>query len=187
MNKTGPLIQSAGVWEFNQINTILFVMVGNNGQEVTGLGTGFTLELSKNGAAFAASAGTKAEIGSGWYRYTTTAGEANTRGPVAVKVTGAGAVQQNLEYVVAGRTAGAVEFTYTVTDSVSGNTIEGANVWITSDLAGNNTLWAGTTNSSGIAVDQNGNKPFLDPGTVYVWIQRAGYVPPTVPDTEVIS
>lgn len=180
-------MQSAGVWELSQQNKILFVMVDSGGSEITGLGTGFTLEISKNGAAFAASAGTKAEIGSGWYRYVTTAAEANTRGPVAVKVTGSGAVQQNLEYVVAGRTAGAVEFTYTVTDSVSGNPIEGANVWITSDLAGNNTLWAGTTNSSGIAVDANGNKPFLDPGTVYVWTQRAGYIPPTVPDTEVIS
>lgn len=180
-------MQSAGVWELNQQNTILFVMVDSAGTEITGLGTSFTLEISKAGAAFAASAGTKSEVGSGWYKYVTTTGEANTRGPVAVKVTGAGALQQNLEYVVAGRNAGAVEFTYTVTDSTSGLPIEGANVWITSDTAGNNTLWAGTTNSSGIAVDANGNKPFLDPGTVYVWIQRAGYIPPTVPDTEVIS
>lgn len=180
-------MQSAGVWELNQQNTILFVMVDSAGTEITGLGSGFTLEISKAGAAFAASAGTKSEVGSGWYKYVTTTGEANTRGPVAVKVTGSGALQQNLEYVVAGRNAGAVEFTYTVTDSVSGLPVEGANVWITSDTAGNNTLWAGTTNSSGIAVDQNGNKPFLDPGTVYVWIQRAGYIPPTVPDTEVIS
>lgn len=180
-------MQSAGVWELSQQNTILFVMVDSAGTEITGLGSGFTLEISKNGAAFAASAGTKSEVGSGWYKYVTTSAEANTRGPVAVKVTGAGAIQQNLEYVVAGRTASAVEFTYTVTDSVSGNPVEGANVWITSDLAGNNTLWAGTTNSSGIAVDANGNKPFLDAGTVYVWIQRAGYIPPTVPDTEVIS
>lgn len=180
-------MQSAGVWELNQQNTILFVMVDSAGTEITGLGSGYTLEISKAGAAFAASAGTKSEVGSGWYKYVTTTGEANTRGPVAVKVTGSGALQQNLEYVVAGRNAGAVEFTYTVTDSVSGLPVEGANVWITSDTAGNNTLWAGTTNSSGIAVDQNGNKPFLDPGTVYVWIQRAGYIPPTVPDTEVIS
>jgi len=180
-------MQSAGVWELNQQNTILFVMVDSAGTEITGLGTGFTLEISKAGAAFAASAGTKSEVGSGWYKYVTTTGEANTRGPVAVKVTGAGALQQNLEYVVAGRNAGAVEFTYTVTDSTSGLPIDAAHVWITSDTAGNNTLWAGTTNSSGIAVDANGNKPFLDPGTVYVWIQRAGYIPPTVPDTEVIS
>lgn len=178
---------AAGVWEQSQTNTILFVMVDSGGTEVTGLGSGFTLELSKNGAAFAGSAGTKSEIGDGWYKYVSTAGEADTRGPIAIKVTGSGAIQQNLEYVVAGRTASAVIFTYTVTDSVSGNPVEGANVWITSDVAGNNTIWTGVTNTSGVAVDANNNKPYLDPGTVYVWVQRSGYITPTVPDTEIVS
>lgn len=91
---------AAGDWVLNQTNKITFVMVNTAGVEVAGLGTGFTLQLSKNGAAFAASAGTKAEIGNGWYSYIATAGESDTAGPVAVKVTGAGAVQQNLVYGV---------------------------------------------------------------------------------------
>lgn len=91
---------SAGDWVLNQTNRITFVMVDTAGTEVAGLGTGFTLQLSKNGGAFAGSAGTKAEIGNGWYSYIATAGESDTAGPVAIRVTGAGAVQQNLVYGV---------------------------------------------------------------------------------------
>jgi hypothetical protein len=81
-------------------NRITFVMINLGGTEVAGLGSGFTLQVSKNGGAWAASAGTKAEIGSGWYSYIFTAGECDTEGPISVKVTGAGAVQQNLAYQV---------------------------------------------------------------------------------------
>lgn len=86
----------------NETKKITFVMVDSAGVEVTGLGTGFALQVSKNAGAFGASAGTKAEIGSGWYSYVFTATETNTLGPLAVKVTGAGAVQQNILYEVVG-------------------------------------------------------------------------------------
>lgn len=86
----------------NQAYAAEFVMLDTNGAAVTGLGTGFTVTVSKNGGAFGASAGTKAEIGSGWYSYTITAAEADTAGPLALTITGAGAVQQNLLYQVAG-------------------------------------------------------------------------------------
>ncbi len=79
-----------------------FVLVDSSGDEVTSLGTTFTVEISKNGGAFAAGMGTKAEIGDGWYSYELTAGETDTVGPLAVKVTGAGADQQNLLYQVSG-------------------------------------------------------------------------------------
>lgn len=79
-----------GVWEPNQQNLITFVMVDTNGSEVSSLGAGFTLELAKAGGAFAASAGTKAEMSDGWYSYLTTTTEADTPGPVSIKVTGAG-------------------------------------------------------------------------------------------------
>ncbi len=87
------------------INTtakITFVLVNSSGVEVTGLGATFTVQISKNGGAFAASSGTKAEISDGWYSYTFAAGETDTAGPLAVKVTGAGAAQQNLLYEVVG-------------------------------------------------------------------------------------
>lgn len=83
-----------------EVQKIMFVMIDSSGTEVTGLGTGFTLGISKAGAAFGASAGTKAEIGSGWYSYELTASETDTLGELAIKVTGSGAVQQNLLYDV---------------------------------------------------------------------------------------
>lgn len=83
-------------WQLNEANTIEFVMVDSDGNEVAGLSTGFTLQLAKPAGSFTASAGTKSEIGSGWYRYVSTAGEADTAGNVAIRVTGSGAVQQNL-------------------------------------------------------------------------------------------
>jgi len=79
-----------------------FVLVDSSGDEVTGLGSAFTVEVSKNGGAFAAGLGTKAEISDGWYTYELTAGETDTAGPLAVKITGAGADQQNLRYQVSG-------------------------------------------------------------------------------------
>lgn len=174
-------------WMLNQANRIAFVMVDAAGTEVAGLGNGFTLEISKNGGAFNASAGAKAEIGNGWYTYLATAGEANTIGPVAIRVTGAGAVQQNLEYVVKQRTPGAIAFTYTVTNTATLAPIEGVEVWITTDIAGNNTIWNGHTDALGVARDDNGNLPYLDPGTYYFWKQLGAYLNNQVPDTEVVS
>lgn len=177
---------SAGAWKLSQQNLITFVLVDSNGNEVTGLGSGFTLQLSKAGGAFTASAGTKAEIGSGWYKYLATAGEADTVGPVAIKVTHASVIQQNLEYVVEQRTITAVEFTYTVTNSVTSAPLEGVQVWIATDSAGSYVVWAGTTDASGVARDSNSGLPLLDPGTYYFWRQRAGFTF-TNPDTETVS
>lgn len=167
-------IMFAGAWVPNQQNTILFVLVDSSNNEVTGLGSTFTLEIAKGTGSFAASAGTKGEIGDGWYHYTSTAGEA-TPGPVAIKVTDAAIVQQNLEYVVQDRNIDAIEFTYTLTDSVSSDPIEGAEIWFATDVSGNNVAWEGTTDSFGVARDEDDNLPRLDPGTYYVFRQKAGY------------
>jgi len=82
-------------------NPIPFVLVDASNVEVAGLGGVFTVLVSKNGAGFGASAGTKAELAGGWYLYTATAGECDTVGPLALKITGAGCQQQNLVYDVA--------------------------------------------------------------------------------------
>lgn len=177
---------SASAWELGQQNLITFVMIDSNGAEVTGLGSGFTLQISKAGGAFAASAGAKAEMGLGWYSYLATAGEADTVGPIAVVMTHASAIQQNCEYIVEQRAVNAVLFTYTLTDDTTSNPIVGAQIWICSDSAGVQVLWAGTTDALGVARDSNGNLPRLDPGTVYVYRQKAGYAFDD-PDTEVIS
>lgn len=172
-------------WILNQQNRITFVMVDSNGSEVSGLGSGFTLQLAKAGGAFVASGGTKAEMASGWYTYLATAAEANTLGPVSIIVTGAGVIQQNLEYVIQQRNPNAVAFTYTVT--ANGNPLEGVHVFITTDLAGNNVVWAGDTDAFGIARDDLGNLPYLDPGSYYFWKQLSGYSDNQNPDLEVIS
>lgn len=170
----------------SQAQTITFVMVDSAYTEVAGLGGTFTLEISKNGGAFVASTGAKAEISNGWYSYVLSALETNTVGPLSIRVTGAGCIQQNLEYVVILRTAGAIEFTYTVTNTVTLLPIEGVEVWISTDVAGVNVVWNGDTDAFGIARDDGGDLPWLDPGTYYFWNQKAGYTFPN-PDTEIVS
>jgi len=171
----------------NQTNWIKFVLVDTNYNEVSGLGTSWVLEVSKVNAAFAVGAGTKAEISDGWYEYQLTAAECDTIGPLAIIVNHASIIQQNLEYVVQQRNAGCVEFTYTVTDSGTGNPIGGVQVWFTTDLAANHVVWGGSTDAFGVARDAFDNLPCLDPGTYYVWKQRLGYVDDDNPDTEVVA
>lgn len=87
-------------WTRDQQNLITFVMLDASRNELTGLGSGFDLQISKAGGPFQAGAGVKAELGYGWYSYTSTVAEANTIGPVSIVVTGVGAIQQNLTYDV---------------------------------------------------------------------------------------
>lgn len=74
-----------------------------------------------------------------------------------------------------GAAAGAIEFTYTVTNSQNANPIEGVEVWFATDAAFANIVWSGTTDAFGIARDDNGNKPFLDAGTYFIRLQKAGF------------
>jgi hypothetical protein len=177
-----------GDWVQSQQNRITFVMIDGTGNEVSGIGDGnLTIEISKNGGAFVGGGGTDTEISDGWYTYLATAPEADTVGPVSVKVDGAGAIQQNLEYVVKQRTPNAVAYTYTVTRSDTGDPIPGAEIWVTTDIAGTNTIWRGTTDAFGVARDVDGNLPLLDPGTYYFWKQISGFTDDDNPDTEVVS
>lgn len=180
------MVVGAGVWELDNVNTITFVLVDPNNVEVTGLGNTFALEISKNGGAFAPSAGTKSEISNGWYKYVATAGEADTIGAVSIRVNHASILQQNLEYVVEQRTAGAVSYTYTVKNTVDSNPIPGVEVWITTDVAGNNVVWNGYTDTFGVARDEGGSLPLLDPGTYQFWCKKPGFDFPN-PDAEVVS
>lgn len=79
---------------------------------------------------------------------------------------------------------GAIEFTYTVDDG--SNPIDGVEIWITTDSAGDNTVWYGVTDAFGIARDSSGVKPWLDAGTYFFWAQKAGYTFSN-PDTEEVS
>lgn len=82
--------------------------------------------------------------------------------------------------------SGAVSFTYTVFDSVTGLALDGVEVWFSTDVAGSNIVWKGTTDAFGIARDVNENLPNLDAGTYYAWRQRSGYTFNN-PDTEAVS
>lgn len=79
------------------------------------------------------------------------------------------------------------EFTYTVTDSATGNPVDGVEVWISTDLAGANIIWYGVTDAFGVARDVHGLLPTLDPGTYYFWKQLAGYIDDDNPDVENVS
>jgi hypothetical protein len=81
--------------------------------------------------------------------------------------------------------AGAIEYTYTVTDSFTLLPIEGVEVWVSTDLAGVNIVWAGVTNAFGVAQDVLGALAWLDPGTYYFWRQKTGYAFVN-PDVEVV-
>lgn len=175
---------SAGAWKLSQQNLIKFVLVDGLGNEVSGLGTAWVIQLSKPNAAFVTGAGTKSETGSGHYQYLATAAEANTVGPVAIKITHASIIQQNLEYIVEQRTPLSVAFTYIVTDSVTSLPLDGVCVVFSTDSAGNNIVWNGYTDALGVARDLNGNLPRLDPGTYFVFRTLAGHIFSV--DTEVV-
>ncbi|TSA12997.1 MAG: hypothetical protein D4R73_01500 [Deltaproteobacteria bacterium] len=89
----------------------------------------------------------------------------------------------NLDVPVSSRSSlgiGAITWTYTLTRSDNGLPIADAQVWISTDAAGQNIIASGRT-------DQNGGVTFyLDAGTVYIWRQKAG-VTFINPDTEVVS
>lgn len=177
---------AAGIWRKNQNNTILFVMIDTNGNEFPGLSTSFTLEVSKAGAPFATSLGSKSEVGGGWYKYISSESEADTSGPVAIRVTGAGVVQQNLEYVVDDRVVTAVEFTYTVTSTAGNVPLPGVSVVFYADSLATNLVWFGQTDAFGVARDIYNNKPRLQPGTYYILRDKSGYSFED-PDVETVS
>lgn len=158
----------------NQPARITFVMVDASFVEVAGLGAGFTLTVSKAGGAFNPSTGAKAEISNGWYYYDLTAAETNTIGPLSIKVTGAGCIQQNLEYVVEQRNPNAVAFTYTVVDPV-GTPLPGCLIWICTDVLATIVVWTGVTDAFGVARDVFGSLPYLNPGIYYIRRQLSGY------------
>lgn len=177
---------SAWGWKKNQPNTILFVMVDTGNMEMPGLGDNFDLFISKGGLPFVAGTGVKNEVGRGWYSYTTTSGEADASGPVAVVVEAVGSSQQNLEYVIDDRVITAIPFTYTLTSTVGNLPVAEAKIDIYTDSLGQNIVWSGITDEFGVARDEFGNLPRLEPGTYYFWRSKPGFSALN-PDVEVVS
>lgn len=75
---------------------------------------------------------------------------------------------------------GATEITYVLTDIASGLPIADADIWVTTDIAGTNTIASGQTDAAGEI-----NFWFDSGVTYYVWRQKDGYNFEN-PDTEVV-
>lgn len=108
--------------------------------------------------------------------YTVLAYDAGTGFPIPGALTEFN--RQDFSELAAG--VGAVAFTYTLTDSVSGLPIAGADVWATTDEAGLNVAASGVTNTFGQVI------LYLDAGTYHFFRQLAGYSFIN-PDTETVS
>jgi hypothetical protein len=66
--------------------------------------------------------------------------------------------------------AGSTSWSYTLTNSITGLPIDGADVWVTTDSAGANIIASGMTNSAGVVTF------LLNTGlTLYVWRKKAGF------------
>jgi len=76
--------------------------------------------------------------------------------------------------------AGAITWTYTLTDADTGAPIDGAEIWVTTDSAGANVIASGTTDDAGQVTF------YLDAGVKYIWRKKAGYNF-TNPDQETVS
>lgn len=75
---------------------------------------------------------------------------------------------------------GSSTLTYTLTTDPGGIPIADALVWVTTDIAGANTVASGRTDLLGVVVF------YLDAGTYYLWRRKSGY-DFTNPDTEVVA
>lgn len=131
-------------------------------------------------------AGAITDLGNGQYRYVIPAAETNGN-HIGFLFTAPGAllVHANISTTWV-FPAGAIDFTYTLTNVVTLLPIAGADIWISTDLAGTNIIWRGTTDAFGVARDAYDGLPRLDPGTYYFWRQHPAYTF-TDPDAEVVS
>ena len=70
---------------------IVFLMVDATDDETAKTGLSPSVQISRNGAAFASVTNAVSEISNGWYKVTLTATETNTDGPLIMRATGASA------------------------------------------------------------------------------------------------
>jgi hypothetical protein len=68
------------------------------------------------------------------------------------------------------------EFTYTLIDGITSQPIANVVVRISTDNAGVNVVWVGSSDAFGVARDAYGQKPRLAAGAYYFWRELAGYI-----------
>lgn len=132
-----------------------------------------TMDLYGSGT-IQSSGGTAVSMGGGLYKYTYNGGAID---PIAIfknNDSNCDTMQQaalsvtSLTVATSQLGAGSVHWTYTLNDNL-GNPIQGAEIWVTTDLAGTNIICSGVT-------DNYGQISFwIDAGSVYVWGEKAGY------------
>jgi hypothetical protein len=76
--------------------------------------------------------------------------------------------------------SGGSQFIYVLTETGTGDPIPDADIWATTDSAGQVVVASGRTNQQGQVIF------WLDPGTVYIWRQKTGWNF-TNPDTETVA
>lgn len=165
----------------------------SNGDPVNGLldGDWTDKRIKKAGGAFAAMTVVITFQEAGCYSLTLSAAHTDTQGDLFLYFSAPGIKQINLQYQVvanpssANFPAGAIEYTYTLTDSATLLPIAGAQIWIATDAAFTNIIWSGNSDAFGIARDVNNQKPFLDPGTYFIRSAKPGYSFPD--DSEIVS
>lgn len=154
-----------------------------------------TVTICKSGAlAFGAAAGAVTEAGNGWYWLAGNAADRDTLGELLIHASAANADPTDISCMIVNYNpfaptsfpAGAIEYTYTVTSSLTGLPIDGVEVWFSTDLAHTNIIWKGETDAFGVARDVLGHLPWLDAGVYYVWKQLGGYTDDQNPDVETV-
>lgn len=155
------------------------------------------IRLSKNGAAFAQKNESSAAVHdeNGWYAVALNATDTDTLGRLQVAVNEAGAIPVEHESCVLSAhgydelTFGQnpIDFTYTLTsDQPPYSPISGATIRITTDIAGLNTVWTGTTDVVGVARNLCGELPRLTAATYHFFRSHASFNF-TNPDSEAVG
>lgn len=131
---------------------------------------GVAVAVTGDGGTQTPGAGTLVHEGNGFWSYVPTQAETNFA-HIAFTFTGANAVPTSIQVYteLAAAGVGAITWPYMLTSSVDASPIADADVWVTSDSAGNNVLASGKTNQAGVVMF------FLDAGPAFVWRQKSGW------------
>lgn len=174
-----PLVAKAsgGPITSGTVNFYLVALDGTNaGKWFKGAGSSWEVAESIAGA------GTHKADGDWWVSLVTAAWTINIRYRLYAKEDGDLhiPVKEEIQCKAVFVGAGAITFTYTLTNSVDDEPIADADIWVTTDVGGSIVIASGRTDQYGQVVF------YLDAGTVYVWRQKSGW-DFVNPDTEVIS
>ena len=166
----------------------LYFAIRNAAGDLVSGAAGLDSERSIDGGAFSDCINEAAEIGStGIYKLSLTSSEMNgdviivqtktsSAGakPFAITIyTSASTWNERIDVAVSSRLSqGAGALTRTLGLTVGGNPLEGASVWVSTDVGGTNIVAGPLVTSSGGIVTL-----LLDAGTYYVWAQKDGFNP----------